>query len=493
MQQKHPPHPRSPFSPVSTFSFSEPKKTDSQEIGTLGNSGPGESLLHFERRLNGTPKKIPGQVVETLDRSPNNTPSKGRQQTNTAPTKPLVLHSSSSTSPRAYIRASRSSSWLESPTGVVEKKAAESEFSPKKKAISPPTPTPPPPSSPTSPSPTSPSPTSPSPTSPSPTSPSPTPPPPLWQRVKQTMDNEAYLRKKCTVYKLNISLAKTANEKLKRQVSTSRSALAERDARVASLEAQLAKQTAQEQECQALRAENETRAYQVRVYKTALKAAFKLPGMEGQATYRSMLEITEKQLRKSLGEKPAGGREVKTEVEVKKGAEVRREVEVKRGKEVKREVQVKREADSFSHPKRDEVPALQVKTNGESVFSGNEDKAVLRNTDKTVLHKALLQKDDKALPRNTDKFLLRNDEKTLLQTDDKTVLPSTNTPLPQTIAPTAKTPHTPTTKKRAPDSNSNSNSDSDAPSTQKRKSTPRSSARKIVHDDSESQVMSGGI
>ncbi|KAG5930106.1 hypothetical protein E4U53_002304 [Claviceps sorghi] len=145
-------------------------------------------------------------------------------------------------------------------------------------------------------------------------------PRPLWESVKQTMDTVAFLRNKCTAYKTSLDLTKSSNEKLKGQLGAERATVADRDARLKVLEARLATQEdllrARTREVQllqgereALRVETEKRAYEVRVYKTALKAAFKLPGVESQATYRSMLEITQRQVRMSLGGRPAGQRD----------------------------------------------------------------------------------------------------------------------------------------------------------------------------------------
>ncbi|KAG6005604.1 hypothetical protein E4U43_000566 [Claviceps pusilla] len=147
-------------------------------------------------------------------------------------------------------------------------------------------------------------------------SPETSPKTPLWQSVRQIMDNETFLRNKCTVLKINLSLARTAHDKLERQVRESRTALADQDARLASLQAELhlerqASQraaeadAAREQQCQALRAQVHRQAYEVRVYKTALKAAFKLPGVAAQTTYRSILEVTDRHLRMSLGDRLA--------------------------------------------------------------------------------------------------------------------------------------------------------------------------------------------
>ncbi|KAG6015176.1 hypothetical protein E4U54_004049 [Claviceps lovelessii] len=152
------------------------------------------------------------------------------------------------------------------------------------------------------------------------TSPRKSPKTPLWHSVKQIMDNEAFLRNKCTVLKINLSHARTAHDKLKRQVGECQTALADQDARLANLqeELHLERQTSQrateafaarEQECQALRTQVHHQAYEVRVYKTALKAAFKLPGLAAQTTYRSILMVTDRQLRKSLGERLAAADE----------------------------------------------------------------------------------------------------------------------------------------------------------------------------------------
>ncbi|KAG6017758.1 hypothetical protein E4U41_004144 [Claviceps citrina] len=151
------------------------------------------------------------------------------------------------------------------------------------------------------------------------------------------MQDEAFLRHKCNTYKISLKLAKTTNAKLKEELSTERAALAEKDARVASLTAQVSHLQrdllVHESRCAALEDQVRTsesqveaerdealrlgfeikqKTYQARVYKTALKAAFKLPGVETQATYRSMLEITQRQLRKSLDQLLAEGPEMRT-------------------------------------------------------------------------------------------------------------------------------------------------------------------------------------
>ncbi|KAG6002571.1 hypothetical protein E4U21_002954 [Claviceps maximensis] len=126
------------------------------------------------------------------------------------------------------------------------------------------------------------------------------------------METKEYMRNKCTVYNHHLNRLKHTNEKLRQKVDASQRELADRDARLASLEARLdaeRKESSRRQglEMEALRAEKEHAAYLVRVYKTALKATFKLPGVEAQATYRSMLEATERQMRKSLGEEGVVG------------------------------------------------------------------------------------------------------------------------------------------------------------------------------------------
>ncbi|GAB0136413.1 hypothetical protein EsDP_00004714 [Epichloe bromicola] len=144
------------------------------------------------------------------------------------------------------------------------------------------------------------------------------------------MENLNLLRLKCDTYRANLSLAKVTKEKLEGKLAAAKTTIADQNknistlttqlsraqkelesekSRVAALEKQVQASEAQKT-CDALRSQVDSKTYQARVYKVALKAALKLPGVASQATYSSLLEMTERQMRKTREEKLADKEEM---------------------------------------------------------------------------------------------------------------------------------------------------------------------------------------